>query len=127
MELQPEPCQQQTPPDPAQLSCLVFIPLFTTAPSPTSTVKDLAGNPLHPTSTAHILTLQPIFFASSANGVYFAFFSSLDTSILFSLGTVSSMMPSCFVLSDISSMSGLRLVIVMLLGIFRFPFRSTIT
>ena len=63
-----------------------------------STVSDRAGKPLQPTSTAQILTLQPFCLASSAKGAYFAFLISLDTSILFSFGTVSSIMPCCFVL-----------------------------
>ena len=38
-------------------------------------VSDLAGNPLHPTSTAHTLTLHPFLVPSSAIGAYFAFFT----------------------------------------------------
>ena len=43
---------------------------------------DAAGNPLHPTSTAHIFTFQPFTFPCSCRGAYLDFFSSPDTSIL---------------------------------------------
>ena len=86
--------------------------------------NDLTGNPLHPTSTATILTWHPFCLPFSTIGAYFAFFSSPQTSILFSVGTVSSIIINWFVSFDINVMSGLKFVIVISTGILSRSSRS---
>ena len=65
-------------------------------------LKDTAGKPLHPTSTAQIFTFHHLVLAFRVIFSYFCLFSSPETSILSSLGTVSSIIPNCFVFDEIS-------------------------
>ena len=82
---------------------------------------DAAGNPRQPTSIVQILTAQPFDLPSLSNSAYFVLFNSPESSALSSLGTVSSTSPTLFVLSDMSSMSGRRLVSATLDGNFSLP------
>ena len=59
-----------------------------------------AGNPLHPTSTAHAVTAYPFFRPSLRRTAYFVFFSFVDTSIKSSHGTVNLRTPILLVLLD---------------------------
>merc|ERR1711891_108927 len=90
-------------------SLICFNCLFLSPPAiPISLRNDpigAAGNTLHPTSTAHIWTFQPLVFPSTCRGAYLTFFSSPDTSTLSSLATINSIRPILLVLSDIKIIS----------------------